>query len=151
MDEKKHLPMEQMECFRLYESVATWCWNSVKTWKQFERDTVGKQLVRAIDSVGANLVEGAGRGSDADAARHFVIARASAREARLWISRSQERGLVSVQDGEQQVQVLIRATRLLNGLIKYRRGSSEIPRTREEPARYNVISPEADPWFEGTL
>src|SRR5258708_7006353 len=53
-----HQTIEEMEVFRWYVEVANQVWKSVEAWKPFERDTVGKQLVRAVDSIGANLVEG---------------------------------------------------------------------------------------------
>jgi len=83
MEERKHVPVERMEFFGRYVAVSNWVWSVVGDWSIFARDTVGKQLVRACDSVGANLVEGDGRYSNMDALHFFVIARASAREARL--------------------------------------------------------------------
>ena len=46
-----------------------------------ERFGLTSQLRRAIVSVVANIAEGCGRGTDADAARHFQIALGSACEA----------------------------------------------------------------------
>lgn len=36
-------------------------WKIVTNWKYFEKDTIGKQLVKAVDSVAANISEGYGR------------------------------------------------------------------------------------------
>ncbi|HIK06547.1 MAG TPA: four helix bundle protein [Trichormus sp. M33_DOE_039] len=36
-------------------------WNIVKKWDNFAKDTVGKPIVRAADSICANLAEGRGR------------------------------------------------------------------------------------------
>lgn len=36
-------------------------WNIVIKWNHFEKDTIGKQLIRDVDSVAANLSEGFGR------------------------------------------------------------------------------------------
>ena len=36
-------------------------WHIVSRWDRFERETIGKQLVRAADSIGANIAEGYGR------------------------------------------------------------------------------------------
>jgi four helix bundle protein len=36
-------------------------WALVIKWDYFSKDTIGKQLVRAVDSIAANLSEGYGR------------------------------------------------------------------------------------------
>jgi four helix bundle protein len=54
---------ENLRVYQLAEEIADAIWPIVRNWDQFAKDTVGKQLVRSIDSVGANIAEGAGRGS----------------------------------------------------------------------------------------
>jgi four helix bundle protein len=77
-------------------------WTIVLTWKNFAKDTVGKQLVRAADSIGANLAEGCGRQSFADNRRFVRIARGSLNETRHWLRRAYKRKLMD----EDQVAVL---------------------------------------------
>jgi len=117
----QYLPIEEMEVFRRVVAVADWGWETVGRWKPLAADTIGKQLVRALASVGANMVEGDGRGSDPDAARFFVIARASAREARYWIERATSRALISRPEADHQTAELTTAMQQLNALIRYRR------------------------------
>jgi four helix bundle protein len=135
--ESAYLPIEQMEVFRRYVEIADWVWATVGQWQPLPRDTVGKQLVRAIDSVGANLVEGDGRRSDIDAAHFFVIARASAREARYWLERAVSRGLIPPEQGRLQMDALSGATQVLNRLISYRRGTARKDRIAEAPTIYD--------------
>jgi four helix bundle protein len=51
---------EDLKVFQLAEKMADEVWNTVTGWTYFEKDTVGKQLVKAADSVGANIAEGTG-------------------------------------------------------------------------------------------
>jgi four helix bundle protein len=131
-----HTPIEQLEVFRLYEEVATWSWDQVQRWSPYARKVVGEQLVRAADSVGANLVEGDGRYGVADGLRFFIIARASARETRLWIDRACKRGLVSADEACEQQEKIKMATVMLNNLIAYRRSARFT--VSEELATYNA-------------
>jgi len=62
---------EKLRGYDLAETVADEVWNTVRAWDHFARDTVGRQLVRAADSIGANIAEGIGRGTAPDN-RRFV-------------------------------------------------------------------------------
>jgi four helix bundle protein len=134
-----------MELFRMYVEVADWVWSAVSDWPSLAQDTVGKQLIRAADSVGANLVEGDGRYGDADALHFFVVARASARETRYWLQRAAVRGLITSEVAGARIQEITSATRLLNILIRYRRNRSTANRVREEAAFYDF---DEDPFAE---
>ena len=62
---------ESLEVYRLAERLADEIWNCVTGWGNLAKDTVGKQIIRAADSVGANLAEGSGRGTYQDN-RRFI-------------------------------------------------------------------------------
>ncbi len=64
-------------------------------WDYFARDTVGKQLVRAGDSIGANIAEGAGRGRFLDNRRFVRIARGSLNEVKHRLRRAHNRSLLT--------------------------------------------------------
>ncbi len=136
-----HVPIEEMEVFSKYEHVTDAVWKIVSGWTNFEKDTIGKQLVRAMDSINLNLVEGDGRFSKADSLHFFVIARGSAREARLSLKRAQKRGLVTRDVSDRLLQELTEATKLLNALISYRRSSFQQKIVRETGASYGESDP----------
>jgi four helix bundle protein len=138
MASEGYVPIEQMELFRRFVTVADWVWETVSSWPVLAQDTVGKQLIRAADSVGANLVEGDGRYSDAEGVRFFVIARASAREARYWLERAIARRLIPRETADEQVAILISATQLLNRLIAARRRAAGTNKLREPQPVYQL-------------
>jgi four helix bundle protein len=86
---------ETLEVYRLAEKLADTVWDVVTAWERFAKDTVGKQLVRAADGIGANIAEGHGRGSDPDHWRFLRIARGSVNETKHWLRRAYRRKLLS--------------------------------------------------------
>jgi len=56
---------------------------------------VGKQLIRAADSIGANIAEGDGRGTYQENRRSTRIARGSLNETKHWLRRAFKRKFLS--------------------------------------------------------
>jgi four helix bundle protein len=88
---------EKLRVYRSSEKLADELWRIVMTWGYFERDTVGKQLVRAGDSIGANIAEGAGRGRFPDNRRFVRMARGSLNETKHWLRRAHKRSLLTAE------------------------------------------------------
>ena len=86
---------ESLKVFRLAEELADEVWKIVREWDRFSRDTVGKQLVWAADSIGANIAEGTGRGSFQDNRRFVRYSRGSLNETKHWLRRAYNRGLLT--------------------------------------------------------
>jgi four helix bundle protein len=86
--------LEGLRIFRLAEVLADEIWEEVITWKLFARDTVGRDLVRAADSVGANIAEGHGRFHYRDEITFDYYARGSLKETRFWLRRAARRKII---------------------------------------------------------
>lgn len=82
---------ENLRVYQLADAV----WEIVVQWDYFARDTLGGQIVKAADSVGANIAEGSGRGSYQDNRRFIKIARGSFYETRHWLRRAHQRKLLT--------------------------------------------------------
>lgn len=129
------MPIEETELYRLFDEVSDWGWEVVKDWDWFAKKAFGAQLTSALDSVVANLVEGDGRYKPNDALHFFVIARASARESRMWILKASKRNLVEHSSALLHIEKLDSAGRQLNRLIDFRRRSAT-SLVREERVGY---------------
>src|SRR5262249_34191365 len=79
---------ETLSVYRLSEDIADKIWVIVTKWRSFAKETVGRQMVRASDSVGANIAEGVGRGSFQDNRRFVRMARGSLYETGHWLRRA---------------------------------------------------------------
>jgi len=86
---------ENLQVYRLAEKIADLAWEVAIKWDRLAQDTVGKQLINSADSIGANIAEGAGRGSYADNRRFVKIARGSLFEVKHWLRRAFKRNLLS--------------------------------------------------------
>jgi len=86
---------EDLRIYRLAEELSELAWNMVLKWERFPREAIGRQVVECADSIGANIAEGAGRGTFADNRRFARIARRSLFELKHWLRRAYKRGLLS--------------------------------------------------------
>jgi four helix bundle protein len=86
---------ESLKVYQLSEQLADSIWEIVLEWNALARDTVGKQLVKAADSIGANIAEGTGRSTYVDNRRFVIIARGSLNETKHWLRRAFKRRLLS--------------------------------------------------------
>jgi four helix bundle protein len=91
---------ENLRIYALSEQLADLVWRIVVRWDTFARETVGKQIVKSADSVGANIAEGVGRWGLQDQKRFIYIARGSLNETKHWLRRAYRRQLLSSHDVE---------------------------------------------------
>jgi four helix bundle protein len=85
-----------------------------ETWPSDERWTIGRQLVRAADSVPANIAEAWGRWHWLDRRKFLLIARGSLLETEHWMAEAEELGLLA----PGTIDRLDGIARPLNGLIR---------------------------------
>jgi four helix bundle protein len=108
-----------LRVYQLSEQAADSIWLIVTAWDHFARDTVGKQLCRAADSIGANLAEGVGKRSYMEQRRFTLIARGSLYETQHWLRRAFTRRLLKHEQVEALKPVLNELSPQLNGYLKY--------------------------------
>ncbi|HVF31066.1 MAG TPA: four helix bundle protein [Pyrinomonadaceae bacterium] len=109
---------ENLEIYTLAEQLADGVWEIVLRWNFFAQDTVGKQLVRSADSIGANIAEGSGRGSEQDYRRFVRIARGSLNETRHWLRRAFRRKLLSERQIKSLTPLIEKLTPKLNAYLR---------------------------------
>ena len=108
---------ENLRIYQLSEEISDTVWNIVLKWNILAQNTVGRKLIRASDSVGANIAEGAGRGSPADNRRFAKIARGSLFEVKHWLRLAFKRELLSDKETESLKKLIDELTPKLSAYI----------------------------------
>ena len=57
----KYLGLKDLSSYRIAFDLSNYIWRIVIKWDYFAKDTIGKQLVKAVDSISSNIAEGFGR------------------------------------------------------------------------------------------
>ena len=107
-------PFKRLTAYRTSLALGREVRASVRRWSSLDRWTVGVQLIRSIDSVGANIAEGAGRAHARDKKQFLVVARGSLYETEHWVTVATDRGLLT-DDYEEAISEIRRS---LSGLIR---------------------------------
>ncbi len=90
--------IDELNVYKLSMEIGEKVWGIVVKWDYFAKDTVGKQLVRAIDSVAANLSEGFGRFHYKENKNFCYYSRGSLYETKTWLIKEKNRELISEND-----------------------------------------------------
>ncbi len=109
---------KSLKVCQLAEKLADNLWNIVSQWDLFAKDTIGKQIVRAADSIGANIAEGTGRGSFQDNRRFVRTARGSFYETQYWLRRAHNRKLLTGEQVDELKSIIDELAPRLNAYLK---------------------------------
>ena len=91
----------------------------VADWEKFDRWTVGQQVVRASDSISANIAEGFGRYHKKDKIKFYRYSFGSMEETKDWIRKCIIRELISEEQKKYIIAELEKLPKEINHLINY--------------------------------
>jgi len=89
------MQLEELRVYSLSMEIAEDIWLIVREWDYFTKDTIGKQLVRAVDSIAANLSEGYGRYHYREKINFSYYSRGSLYETKTWLQKAYNRKLLT--------------------------------------------------------
>jgi four helix bundle protein len=89
------MKLEELNVYKLSMDLSEKIWEIVVKWDYFTKDTIGKQLVRAADSIAANLSEGFGRYHYKENINFCYYSRGSLYETKTWLTKANNRKLIS--------------------------------------------------------
>ena len=108
--------LNELEIYNLAITLSDSIYELVSEWKYFDKDTLGKQIVRSADSVALNIAEGYGRFHFKESKRFCYFARGSLTETYAALKMSKNRKLIST---EKYVEINTEVENLLHKLNAY--------------------------------
>jgi four helix bundle protein len=118
--------LEDLEVYQLAESFSDEIWVIVSGWEHFAKDTVGKQIVRSADSIGANIAEGYGRYHFKENRNFCFFSRGSILETKGWLIKSKNRNLINEEQFNALFEKLQTIHLKLNAYLKFIGKSTKI-------------------------
>ena len=115
----KYLKLNDITAYKSAFELSNHVWSIIEEWNYFEKDTVGKQFIKAIDSVSANIAEGFGRYGKKDKIKFYHYAMGSVTEALDWNEKSRKRNLINPEQYQYIFSVLQELPKSINSLIKF--------------------------------
>ena len=86
--------LEEIRVYNLALDLAEKVWEIVSKWNYFAKDTIGKQLIRAVDSVAANISEGYGGYYYKENKQFCYYSRGSLYKTKTWLEKAHNRNLI---------------------------------------------------------
>ncbi len=111
------MKLEKLQIYQLSMETGEKILEIVYKWNYFEKDTLGKQLVRTVDSVASNLSEGFGRFFYEENKQFCHYSRGSLSETKTWLTKSKNRKLISKYEYENFISDIDKMGKKLNSYI----------------------------------
>lgn len=116
---KKYLQLNDLDAYRVAFNLSNYVWGVVVKWDFFAKDTIGKQFVRAVDSISSNIAEGFGRFSKKDKVNFYRYSYGSIKESLDWNEKSKQRQLIMAVQYAKIFSELQRLPMLVHQLIQF--------------------------------
>ena len=111
--------IDDLDVFNMSMTISDEIWGIVQRLNNFNRNSIGLQIVRSADSISANISEGYGRFFYKENRRFCYIARGSLYETQTWMTKLMSRKLIEINKGEELSNNLLILKKKLNAYIKY--------------------------------
>jgi len=112
------MELEELKVYELAMDLGEDVWSIVDRFNYYQKDTVGKQMVRAVDSIAANLSEGFGRYHFKETINFGYYSRGSLYVTKTWLRKSNNRKLISNDEYNKLLATIDIIGKMLNNYIK---------------------------------
>ncbi len=115
----EYLSLDKLNAYVIAFELGNTVWDTVQTWNNFAKWTVGTQFVKSADSISANIAEGFGRFYKKDKILFYRYSSASTKECLDWTNKAIHRGLLLPEQSEFILQKLEVLPKEINHLINF--------------------------------
>lgn len=110
--------LEDLKVYNKAMELGESVWSIVDAWNYFQKGTIGKQLVKAVDSIVANLSEGYGRYHFKENKNFRYYSRGSLYETKTWLVKAHNINLVQSDEFKKLIVDIETISKMLNSYIK---------------------------------
>lgn len=122
--------IDELRVYNLSMELGEKVWEIVNRWDIYAKDVVGKQFIKAADSISANISEGYGRYHYRENIHFCYYSRGSLFETKTWTDKSFRRKLISEEEHNNIISSLVFIAKLLNNYVK---SIGKTPNSVDEP------------------
>lgn len=108
----------EMDVYRLSEELSDMIWHSYDQWSDKAKKTLGYQIIRASDSIAANIAEGFGRYTPRERKLFYRYARGSFEETKCWLRKAIRRKIIVESEVQKFTELINELGPKLNAFIK---------------------------------
>jgi len=108
----------ELDIYKLSEQLSDLIWHGYDVWPKKVQHTVGYQILRASDSICANLAEGYGRYTPADRRLFYRYSRGSFEETKAWLRKLIRRKIIKNDEIQKYSNIIDELGPKLNAFIK---------------------------------
>jgi len=111
------MELEELRVYNLSMELGEIIYQTVEKWSYFDKDTLGKQIVRSADSVAANISEGYGRYFYKETIKFAYYSRGSLFETKTHAQKAFNRNMMNESDHTKVVDMVEQIGKMLNSYI----------------------------------
>ena len=112
------MELGKLEIYKISLKLSDIIWDIYNNLSNDLKYNIGNQVIRAIDSIGANIAEGYGRFHYKDSIKFYYNARGSLWESKHWIYLLYRRNLIKKEQYDEFINSLEVLGKKLNGFIR---------------------------------
>jgi four helix bundle protein len=117
--EERYLILGNIDAYTSAFHLSNKVWEVVLNWSEIAKNTIGRQFIRSVDSISANIAEGFGRFSKKEKVYFYRVAKGSIQESLDWNEKAWHRKLTTEDNYKFILKELLDLPKRVNTLIKF--------------------------------